>query len=289
MLFGISTFVWASPFSTQHLFLMEKVKTMGYDILEIAIEDASLVDWKLVKTRARELDLKITISGAFGAERDLSSTYPHHRQTAFEYIEDCIRKASFLESPIFGGPLYSAVGKTRLVGAEQKQQERDWCVQALGELSNIASTEGVILGLEPLNRFETDMVNTVEQAISLVDEVGHPSLQIVLDTFHANIEEKDIALAIRKLGKERLCHIQGNESDRGTPGTGHLEWEAIYKALLDIDYQGAVVIETFGQPSKELAKAACIWRPLANSPDELATEGLDFYRKLFSPHFIENV
>lgn len=281
MFFGASTFIWASPFSTQNIDLLTKVKSMGYDLIEIAVEDTSLIDWPDIKAAARDLDLKITISGAFGTERDISSTEPRYRQLGKEYIIDCIKIAANTGSPIFGGPLYSAVGKTRLVSDEQKKQERAWCVETLVEVSKIAAEHGVILGLEPLNRFETDMVNTVDQALSLVQEVGHPSLQIVLDTFHANIEEKDIPTSIRKIGKDLLCHVQGNESDRGTPGTAHLEWEGIRDALHEIGYDGAVVIETFGQPSKELAKAACIWRPLANSADELASEGLAFYKKMF--------
>lgn len=281
MLFGASTFIWASPFSTQNLDLLTKVKTMGYDIIEIAVEDTQLIDWKVIKDMASDLDLKITISGAFGTERDISSDNPHFRQLGKKYIIDCIRIAADTGSPIFGGPLYSAVGKTRLVSDEQKKQERAWCVDTLREVSEIAAAEGVLLGLEPLNRFETDMINTVDQALSLVQEVGKPSLKIVLDTFHSNIEEKDIPASIRKIGKDMLCHVQGNESDRGTPGTGHLEWEAIREALHEIGYNGAVVIETFGQPSKELARAACIWRPLANSADELASEGLAFYKQLF--------
>jgi len=125
------------------------------------------------------------------------------------------------------------------------------------------------------------MINTVDQVISLVKEVSNPNIQILLDTFHANIEEKNIPNAIRKIGKGLLCHIQGNESDRGTPGTGHLDWQGIKEALLEIGYQGAIVVETFGAPSKELARAASIWRPLANSADELAQEGLDFYQTMF--------
>lgn len=281
MLFGASTFIWASPFSTQNIDLLTKVKTMGYDIIEIAVEDTAIIDWPEIKAVARDLDLKITISGAFGTERDISSTEPIYRQLGKEYIIDCIKIAADTDSPIFGGPLYSAVGKTRLVSDEQKKQERAWCVETLGEVSQIAADHGVVLGLEPLNRFETDMVNTVDQALSLVQEVGHSSLQIVLDTFHSNIEEKDIPASIRKIGKDLLCHVQGNESDRGTPGTAHLEWEGIRDALQEIGYDKAIVIETFGQPSKELAKAACIWRPLANSADELASEGLAFYKEMF--------
>lgn len=261
---------------------MTKIKTMGFDIAEIAVEDTSIIDWDIIGKAAKDLDLKITISGAFGPERDISSTNPDYRNIGKQYIIDCIKIANAMGSPIFGGPLYSAVGKTRLVSAEQKKQERSWCVETLLEVSKIASDHGVTLGLEPLNRFETDMVNTVDQALSIVNEVGHRSLQIVLDTFHSNIEEKDIPASIRKIGKDMLCHVQGNESDRGTPGTGHLEWEGIRDALKEIGYSGAVVIETFGQPSEELARAASIWRPLANSSDELASEGLAFYKQLLS-------
>jgi D-psicose/D-tagatose/L-ribulose 3-epimerase len=282
MLFGASTFIWASPFSTQNIDLLTKVKHMGYDIIEIAVEDTAIIDWDLIKNVAADLDLKITVSGAFGTERDISSTEPHYRELGRQYIIDCIRIAENVGSPIFGGPVYSAVGKTRIVSEEQRKQERDWCVETLIEIGRIAGDHGVVVGLEPLNRFETDMINTVDQAISIVREVSSPNLKIVLDTFHSNIEEKDIPASIRKIGRDLLCHVQGNESDRGTPGTGHLEWEGIRDALVEIGYDGAIVIETFGQPSKELARAACIWRPLANSADELASEGLEFYKKLFT-------
>lgn len=184
-------------------------------------------------------------------------------------------------SPLFGGPLYAAVGKTRFISEDQKKTERDWCVANLSEAAKFAQEQGIILGLEPLNRFESDMVNTADQALSLIMEVDHPNLKIQLDTFHCNIEEKNIPATIRKIGKDLLCHVQGNESDRGTPGTGNLDWEGIKSALTDIGYEGAMVIETFGAVSEEIAKATCIWRPLANSSDELAQEGLNFYKELF--------
>ncbi len=282
MKFGVSTFVWASPFSTQNIDLLTKVKNMGYDLIEIAVEDSALIDWEQIKTVARDLDLQILICGAFGEDRDISSTESRYRQNGKDYIIKGIKIAADVGSPIFSGPLYSAVGKTRIVPAEQKKQERAWCVEILKEVTKVADDHGIVLGLEPLNRFETDMINTMDQAIELVNEVNNSNLQLVLDTFHANIEEKDIPAAIRKLGKERLCHVQGNESDRGTPGTAHLEWEGIRDALNEIGYDGAMVIETFGQPSEALARATCIWRPLANSADELASEGLAFYKQMFT-------
>jgi len=287
MQFGASTFIWVSPFTTESFDLLYKVKDMGYDILEVAVEDKTLIDWQRLKRMSREAGIHITISGAFGPERDISSTDPAYRKQGFDYIVDCIRIAEEMGSPVFTGPVYSAVGKTRIVSEQQKKQERNWCLENLVHAGKIAASCGVIVGIEPLNRFETDMVNTAEQALSIVKEVSDRHIKISLDTFHCNIEEKNIPDTIRKVGKEYLCHVQGNECDRGTPGTGHLDWKGIHEALTDISYDDAIVIETFGAPSKELARAACIWRPLANSADELASEGLAFYKKIFSskkPH-----
>ncbi len=279
--FGASTFIWVSPFNTASFHLVKKVKSMGYDILEVAVEDKDLIYWPTLKELAKEAGIKITISGAFGPDRDISSTDAAIRKNGLNYINDCVKIAADMGSPIFTGPVYSAVGKTRIVSPEQKKQERDWCIENLKEAGKIAAEYGIVIGVEPLNRFETDMINTADQALSLVQEIDHSHIRISLDTFHCNIEEKDVPNAIRKVGKELLCHVQGNECDRGTPGTGHLDWKGIKQALGDINYQGAMVIETFGAPSKELAAAACIWRPLAASADELAIEGLQFYKEMF--------
>jgi len=124
MLFGASTFIWDSPFSSQNIDLLTKVKNMGYDLIEIAVEDASIIDWEKIKSVARDLDLDILICGAFGKERDISSTEPRYRQIGKDYIIEGIKIAADVGSPIFSGPLYSAGGKTRIVSAEQKKQER---------------------------------------------------------------------------------------------------------------------------------------------------------------------
>ena len=282
MQLGVSTFLWVSPFDNNSFDLVHKVKEMGFDLIEIPVEKKEIIDWAKLKETILDAGLKVTISGAFGSDRDISSEDSAIRQQGLQYIKDCVEIAAFMGSPLFGGPLYSAVGKTRFISEEQKKQERHWCVENLRKASTFAQEHGVILGLEPLNRFESDMVNTADQALSIINEVSHPNLKIQLDTFHCNIEEKNIPATIRKIGKDLLCHIQGNESDRGTPGTGNLDWQGIKSALEEIGYEGAVVIETFGAVSEEIAKATCIWRPLANSSDELAEEGLAFYKRLFS-------
>lgn len=282
MHFGVSTFLWKSPFTTNSFDLVPIVKEMGFDIIEIAVEKAELIDWVRLKELVNEVGLKVTISGAFGADRDISSMDPMIRKNGLKYITDCIKIAHDMDSPVFGGPVYSAVGKTRFVSEEQKRRERDWCIENLVLAGGIAADYGVIVGVEPLNRFETDMINTADQAILLVNDIASPNIKIQLDTFHCNIEEKSIPDAIRRVGKDLLCHVQANESDRGTPGTGNLDWVGIRQALIDIDYDKAVVIETFGEVSEEIARAASIWRPLAGSSDEIATEGFAFYKKIFS-------
>jgi len=279
MQIGVNTWVWTSPFSTNDFHLIPKIKAMGFDLIEVALDDASIIDADLLRRSAADNGLSIGICGAFGPNRDISSDDPTIRQLGYDYIAGSIRFAEKVGSTLFSGPIYSAVGKTRMVSAEQKARERAWCVDNMRALGRVASDAGVTLGVEPLNRFETDMINLVEQAITLIEEVDHPAYRVHIDTFHANIEEKSIPDTIRRAGS-LLGHFHACENDRGTPGTGHQDWVGIRDALRDIAYQGAVVIESFTPGAVEIAKAAAIWRPLAPSQDELASEGARFLRQL---------
>ena len=281
MKIGVNTWVWASPFSTEKFDLLYKIKDMGFDIVEVAVEDPDIIDLPKLKQMLAETGLKATVCGAFGPERDISNEDEALREIGKKYIIRCIKMAEYLGSDIFAGPVYSSVGKTRLVSPEQKKREWEWCVNNLREISGIASDCGVTIGVEPLNRFENDMINLVEQAVELIRDVGSPTYKIHIDTFHGNIEEKSLPETIRKLGKEMLCHFHACENDRGVPGTGHMDWLGIRDALKEIEYEGAAVIESFTPGVKEIAKAAAIWRPLAKSQDILASEGAVFLKNLF--------
>jgi D-psicose/D-tagatose/L-ribulose 3-epimerase len=138
-----------------------------------------------------------------------------------------------------------------------------------------------MLCVEPLNRFETSFINLAEQAIEVIDRVDHPNCQMMLDTFHMNVEEKSAGDAIRTTGK-RLKHLHSCENDRGAPGSGHVAWQEVAQALRDIEYDGPVVIESFTPQVKSIARAAAIWRPLADSSDTLASDGLKFLRPLLA-------
>jgi D-psicose/D-tagatose/L-ribulose 3-epimerase len=252
---------------------------MGFDIVEVALDDPALIDAALLRRVADDNGLGITVCGAFGPSRDISSDDAAIRASGRAYLEAALRFAEAAGSTLFSGPVYSAVGKTRLVSADQKRQERDWCVATLRDFGVSARDAGVTIGVEPLNRFETDMINLVEQAVALIEEVGDAAYKVHLDTFHGNIEEKSLPGAIRRAGR-LLGHFHACENDRGAPGTGHIDWPGIREALRDIGYGGPVVIESFTPGAVEIAKAAAIWRPLAASQDALAEEGGRFLRSL---------
>ena len=180
--------------------------------------------------------------------------------------------------PSLIGPVYSVVGKADAV--EPAQQKIEWAlvVKNLKVLAAYAEAKGVNICIEPLNRFETDFLNTCDQGLKLVRAIGSPAVKLHLDTFHMNIEEKDQAASIRKAGK-LLGHFHACGSDRGTPGGDHIAWPAIARALKSIGYQGDVVIESFTTDVKVIARAAAIWRKIEPKRNDIAVKGLKFLKK----------
>ncbi|HID16954.1 TPA: sugar phosphate isomerase/epimerase [Candidatus Bathyarchaeota archaeon] len=178
---------------------------------------------------------------------------------------------------IVSGPIYSAVGPT--LEPPDKTAEWERAVKAIKEVASYAKDRGIYLGVEPINRYENHLVNTVAEAIKFVLDVDSPAVKLHVDTYHANIEEKSVGGALEECG-ELLYHVHACENDRGAPGSGHIEWKEVAKALKSIGYDRYLVIETFQPGIKEIAVAASIWRPLAKSQDELASEGLEFLKKL---------
>jgi D-psicose/D-tagatose/L-ribulose 3-epimerase len=278
MNFGISSYVWVSPFSNKTLSQLDKAKKLGFDIYEIGVEDPNSFDPFVLKAYADKVGIQVTICGAFGERRDIGSDNSEYRKEGMDYIRTLIDYAKIVGSPYVAGPMYAATGRTRLATREEKKCQTDFVIQNLKTLCDYASVNGVSLALEPLNRFETDFMNTVDQGLALIDSVGKENLGFLLDTFHMNIEEKSIENAIRKAGRH-IMDFHACANDRGTPGEDHFDWNAIKKALKDVNYEGAVVIESFTTDIKEIAKAVSLWRPLANSQDELATKGLAFLKE----------
>lgn len=280
MQIGINTWVWASPLTDERLErLIPHIAALGFDRVELPIENIG--DWNAgpARTLAARHRLGISVCGAFGPERDFLASGADVRNAAAAYLRHCIDIAEAVGAANVVGPFYSAVGRVRQIDHQQRETDLGLLVQQLRPLAHYAADRGVTLCLEPLNRFETSVFNTVAQANELVDRVDHPALGLLLDTFHMNIEERSIGDAIRLAGR-RLRHFHACENDRGAPGSGHIPWDDVARALHDVRYDGPVVIESFSAEVKSIARAAAIWRPLASSQDALAEDGLRFLRGL---------
>lgn len=276
--FGVSTWLWTSPFNSKAIKLFPKIKEYGYHKVEIPVEDPSLIKVDEVKKALADHGLEAVICGAFGPSRDLTHDDPVYHQVCFDYLDQCFDIAAELGSGFVAGPMYSAVGKARLVSAEQKKIEWDRAVSNLRKVCERARVQGLEIALETLNRFETDLINTAEELMQLITDINQPEAKALLDGFHLNIEEPSIEQAIRTVGS-KLIHVQVSENYRGTPGTGQTNWEAWKRGLEAVNYSGTISIESFTPEVKELAGAVCIWKPLVPSQDGFAKEGLEFLRK----------
>jgi D-psicose/D-tagatose/L-ribulose 3-epimerase len=278
MRLGINTFLFTSPFTNQSTDLLKQFKRWGFESIEIPIEDPAHIDPIHVK---RELDRHGLVCGSvcacLGPDRDLRGN-PEQQQTSLDYMMRVIDQMVPLDCPSLIGPVYSAVGRADAVPPAEYKQQWKTVVKHLKTLCRYAEKNGKQICLEPLNRFETDFINTCDQALQMVKDVGSPALKLHLDTFHMNIEEKNQAAAIRKAGK-LLGHFHACGSDRGTPGSDHIDWPGIAKALKTIRYQGDVVIESFTTDVKVIARAAAIWRRIEPTRDEIAVKGLKFLGK----------
>ncbi len=272
--FGVNTLLWSAS-NNDDARWVRKAHGLGFDVIEIAVFDPAAVDKAAVKQALDETGLELTLCTIMTPERDVIAEEPGPRDTAKTYIRDTVLLGEELGAKAFGGPHYAPVGK--LVGRARTQEEWDRAVEGFKELGQFADDHGVCLCIEPLNRFETYFINIAADAIALVDEVDSPGVQVMLDTFHMNIEEKDPAGAIRACGN-RLRHFHACENDRGTPGTGNVAWDEIIQALKDIGYNHRAVIESFVPGIKEIAAAAAIWRDIEPSADDIATKGLAFLR-----------
>lgn len=282
MQLGVNAWVWISPLTTEGLArLAPRVAEMGFDLMEVAIEDVNGYDYVRVGNAIRDNGMGVSLVAAMGPDRDLIHPDRSIRDHGVAYVQHCIEAAQALGATNLAGPLYSAVGRTWKTTPAERERDLELLVGQLRPLAAYAADHGVVLCVEPLNRFETSVINTAEQLVELVDRVDHPACQAMLDTFHMNIEEKSLGDAIRAVGP-RLRHFHSCENDRGAPGSGHVPWSDVAAALRDIGYEGPVVIESFSDQIESIAKAAAIWRPVAPTQDALAQDGLAFLRRTLS-------
>ena len=282
MRFGVNTWVWVSPLTDEELAaLVPHIAEAGFDWVEVPIESPSDFDYARAAELIHGYGLGVSVCAVISPDRDLIHPEAATRTNGAAYIRHCVDAAQTLGASHVVGPLYSGVGRVWQATAEERERDMDMLATQLRELAGYAVGHGVVLCVEPLNRFETSFLNLASQGVELIDRVGHPACQLMLDTFHMNIEERSLGDAIRAAGP-RLRHLHTCENDRGAPGSGHLPWSDIATALREIDYDGPVVIESFTDKVRSIARAAAIWRPLAPTQDALASDGLAFLRQLLA-------
>ncbi len=278
MKFGVNTFLFASPFTNASTRLFPRFKTWGFDGVEIAVENPADIDPVFVKSQLDRHGLVCTsVCACFPPRRDLRGT-PAQQRAALLYLQRLVDLAGVLGTNIVMGPLYSATGRAEAVPAGEYRRQWRTVRAHLKTICHYAEDHDKVICLEPLNRFETDFLNTVDQGLAMIQEVKSPALKLLLDTFHMNIEEKNPAEAIRRAGAQ-VGHFHASGSDRGTPGNDHVDWSGVAQALKDIHYAGAVVIESFTPDVKVIARAAAIWRKIEPNRDDIARLGLAFLKK----------
>ncbi len=279
MKFGVNTLIWTAGFDAVHLPLLPRIKKMGFDGVEIARFSFDGFPASRIRAALADEGLECTFCSALTGQMSLVSDNARLRDEAGAFLRQGIETAAELGADVFLGPFCAPVGL--LVGRRRTEDEWKRAVEGLQSLGETLDACGVTLAIEPLNRFETYFLNTAADARRLCEEVGHPRVGVLFDTFHANIEEKDLGEAIRELGS-RLQHVHACENDRGAPGSGHIEWQVVSESLRAAGYQGWIVIESFGSNIPEIAAAACIWRDLAPVPEAIAEQGLAFLKPVFT-------
>jgi D-psicose/D-tagatose/L-ribulose 3-epimerase len=282
MKFGVNTQIWVAPFEQSDIDLIDKVARLGFDVIELGFFSAEPpFNVAEVRQRLKDTGLQAGICSFLSSERDITSTDPDSRRAGIDFMKAMIGTLAKLGGEVFSGPIYAELFRKRYLKKDEREAEWERGVKSLREVAKSAETQGITIALEPLNRFETDFMNLSEQAVRMCQDVGSNAVGILLDTFHMGIEEKNQGEAIRRAGKY-LKHFHTCENDRGTPGTGQVPWNEVRDALKGIGYDRTVAIEGFNPDIVGLANGACIWRPMAPSPDRLAGEGVQFLKKLFA-------
>ena len=278
---GLNTFINSSNFTDEDLGLIERYNSFGFDVIELAVIEPQILSRSKLKTALMNSKMEQPIlCGGFCQGRDLRGS-SKELQASVDYIHQLIDLAVEINSKLICGPMYSECGRANCYRAAERKTQIDQVVEALKPLCERAHSAGIVLAIEPLNRYETDCINTVEQAIALIDRVGSDALKIHIDTYHMHIEESNSAAAIRQ-SAGYIGHVHASASHRGILGQDQIDWQGVIDALKFIDYQGDIVVEGFSSDNQTIARAASIWRPLFSSPEQFAKESLGFLKEQMS-------
>ena len=276
MKIGFCMFLWTTHVTDKHRRLLKDIKATGYDGVEIPIFEGTPDDYARLGEMLDGIGLERTAVSAMGDPAMNLIGDAAARKAGVAYMTWAIDCAAALGAPYLSGPLHSTLGQFSGVGPTAAEKQRSVASQrAIGEH---AATRNVTIGLEALNRFECYLVNTMADLSAHVDEIGHPNIKAMYDTFHANIEEADPIAAFTDNARN-IVHVHISENDRGVPGRGNIPWKKTFKAIRGSGYDGWLTIESFGRGLKDLAAATKVWRDFAESPEAVYREGYRHIKK----------
>jgi len=272
---GIHAYAYCSQWSNQSLDLIDRIKDLGLDFIEIPLMVLEDFDVDAISKRLSKIGLDVVTSTVLTENTDITSDKPEIRAKGVEYLKACAKATHDVGGTSLSGVIYSQHTKA----TRERPTEQTWKLSAecLKKVAQYAKPLGVTIGLEPVNRYETYLVNTCEQALKLIDMIGENNMKIHLDTYHMNMEEKSFYEAT-KLAGDKLVHYHLCENDRGIPGTGLVDWDGIFKALAEIKYQGYAALESFVDMTDNMN--TWVWRQLAPSGDILIKKGAAFIRSM---------
>ncbi len=271
--FGAHAFIWVGNWTTESGGqAIAAAGRSGVDVIEIPMLRPDRFDAPRHKAELEQAGLTAICSLVLPPEAHM----PAHPERARDFLRLAIDTVADLGSPFLGGVLYGNLGT--LTGAPPTAEERATCARVLREVAAYASDKSVTLGLEPVNRYETYLYNTIADTLGLIDEIGADNVTIHADTYHMNVEEPGFRQPIVDAGKRLGC-IHLSESDRGVPGKGNVHWDEVFAGLAESGYDGPLVLESFAAINPDLAGATCMWRTPSYTSDQLVSEGVAFLRE----------
>jgi D-psicose/D-tagatose/L-ribulose 3-epimerase len=276
MKFGVNTLIWSTEFDHSNFPLLPTIKGAGFDGIEVPLLRPAEFAGSDIRKATDANGLECNVCTVLVDGLSLICEDANVRRKTRLHLQNVVKAAAESGARIVAGPIYSPVGY--LPGRRRNVDEWKWAVEGCQSVGETLVANDVSLAVEPLNRFETYLLNTAADAAALAEQIGHPNIGVLFDTFHANIEEKNIAAGVRTVGRH-LKHVHACENDRGIPGSGHVEWGDVFHALRDLKYDGWLTIESFGFALGELSAAAAIWRDIESTPDSIAFEGVQFLKK----------
>lgn len=271
--FGVDTFIWSESFAEKDLWVIAKAKELGFEYVDFAVAHPETFPTDKVIAELKKTGIIPVITHTLEKATNLVSPDAAVRKKGVETLKLLVDISYTIGSKILGGVIYAGWGC--LSGKPPTAEEYKWSTDAMREVAEYAKAKGdLTIAVEAVNRFETHILNTAEQAVAYCKQVGLPNVKVHLDCFHMNIEETNLAEAVALCGKQYLGYVHVNESNRGIPGTGLVRWEEFFKALDKVGYYGPLVIESFDPNFEELAKNCAIWRRVTETGEELAVKGL---------------